>query len=81
MQLPALCIRRAMFRTSRLFPVSVGYSRGKSNYTEACGWNKFQWLSDSGYPQGYSRSCMKREVIRSSMIVSTKVKVGSSFAS
>ena len=32
-----------------------------------CNRNKFWWLSDSGFPQGYSRSCVKRETQGSSV--------------
>ena len=63
--------------------MSIRDSRRISDYAMVyalCGWNKFRWLSDSGYPQGYSRSRVKREALRSPTVVSTKVKVGSSFA-
>ena len=43
-------------------------------------WNKFWWLSDLGELQGYRLSLVKREALWSSTVVSTKVKVGFSFA-
>ena len=68
-------------RIIRLFPVGVAIVAGHPIMLWPIDWNKFQWLSDSGELQGYSLSSVKRETIGSSIVVSTKVNVGSSFAS
>ena len=65
----------------RLFHVGVVIVAGHLTMLWPIDWNKFQSLSDSGELQGYSPSRVKHEMLRSSMVVSTKVNVGSSFAS